>query len=162
MTTVDGSIASGGVANLPLYGSIAAGNNYFASRLNSDAWVGASDNDKEKALIESTRLIDRLNFRGDKAEKTQTTQFPRGTDTSVPEDIRYATYEQAIQLLDGVDPDLEYDDLRTIEDRYATVKTTRDTEWTPEHVQAGITSSRAWHLLKPFLRDCRRLQFRRG
>jgi hypothetical protein len=144
------------------YGSVWEGNDYFKNRLNSDAWDDATNPQKRAALVEATQLIDRLNFRGSKAVATQTLQFPRGEDTEEPDAIKYATYELALQLLDGVNVDYEHLNLQISEDRYAMVRTVRDTEWGPEYIQAGIPSVRAWHLLKPFLRDGRRIRLSKG
>ena len=144
------------------YGTVWQSDDYFKNRLNSDAWTDATNPNKRAALHEATRYIDRLAFKGSKASTTQTLQVPRNTDTEEPKSIKEATYELAFQLLDDIDPDLEYDDLRTKQDRYADIRAERDTSWAPEHIQAGIPSMRAWHLLKPFLRDSRSLKLTRG
>ncbi len=135
------------------YGSVEDGSNYFSRRLNSSPWDDASDTDKLKSLWEATRLIDCLNFKGSKADSSQILQFPRGEDEVIPADIRYATYEIAYRLLDGIDPDLEQDDLRTSAQGYSSVRVSKDTAWGQEYLQNGIPSARAWHLLRPYLRD---------
>lgn len=146
----DGELVSG---DSDYYGLASDGDDYFNTRLNVDAWGCETDDNKIKSLYEATRLIDRLNFRGNKSDVSQNLQFPRGGDEEVPTDILQATYEIALKLLDGVDPDLESDDLRTTTQGYSTVRVSKDTGWGQEYLQAGIPSSRAWHLLKPYLRD---------
>jgi hypothetical protein len=138
------------------YGTVAGGNSYF--KLNREVWDDTSDTDKHYALIEATRLIDRLNFKG---TKNSTLEFPRDSDTVVPDAITYAAYELAIKLLDDVDVDLEHEALRVTEDRYVSVNTKRNTDFTPEHIQAGIVSIKAWHYLKPYLKDSQYLRVKR-
>lgn len=50
------------------YGDVPGGDNYFAGRLHSTVWETASSQDKIKALATGTRIIDRLNFAGQKHE----------------------------------------------------------------------------------------------
>ncbi len=136
------------------YATIAEAQAYFDSRLNTDAWDEAvNDAERTKALAMATTLIDRLNFRGEKADSEQELQFPRGNDTEVPQDIKDATAEIALALLDGVDPELEFDNLRMKSQAYGVVRSTYDSERAPEHYVAGIPSSIAWRFLKPYLRN---------
>ena len=136
-----------------MYISVVDADTYFDERLNSDAWEDATTADKTKALITSTRMIDRLNFRGNKTVATQSEQFPRGEDTEVPDDIKYACCEIAIALLDGVDPELEFENLDMVSQGYANVRSTYNRSSKPEHLIAGIMSIIAWRYLKPYLRD---------
>lgn len=46
------------------YGDIAGANQYFASRLHSEAWSEAAPSDWPIALTDATRLIDSLSYRG--------------------------------------------------------------------------------------------------
>ena len=136
------------------YATIAEAQTYFDGRLNTDAWDDATDDaEKNKALTMATTLIERLNFRGEKADSAQELQFPRGNDTVVPQDVKNACAEVALALLDGVDPELEFDNLRMKAQAYGVVKSTYDTERAPEHYVAGIPSSIAWRFLKPYLRS---------
>jgi len=135
------------------YATIAEAQAYFNGRLNTDPWDDATDDNKNKALIMSTTLIDRLNYRGEKADSDQTLQFPRGNDTAVPQDIKNACSEVALALLDGVDPEMEFENLRMKSQAYGVVRSTYDTNRTPEHYVAGIPSSLAWRFLKPYLRS---------
>lgn len=130
-------------------------NQYFDTRLNTRAWDNADSGDKPKALIMATRIIDRLNFAGDKNSATQELQFPRDTDTEIPDDIKIACAEIAIELLDGVDPNKEFEDLAIVTHRYAEVVTTYDRSVVQEHLVAGVPSATAWRYLKPYIRDNR-------
>ena len=137
---------------------------YFANRLNSNAWLDAVVADRDKALIEATRAIDRLNFCGEKKVSTQYLQFPRlnrdvddptitTADTEIPADIKAACCEIAIKLLDGVDVDEEAELVSKTSQGYGGARSTYDRSFVPEWKAAGIPSPRAWALLKPYVRD---------
>lgn len=49
------------------YGTLGEANEYFENRLHEHAWSTASPEDRRKALIYATRLIDTLNFKGQKS-----------------------------------------------------------------------------------------------
>lgn len=155
---------------------------YFSQRLHETAWTGASDADREKALIAARGIIDGLNYKGHKAsvctllqtnpsasqeqiraaEASQPLEFPRGADTEVPEAIRIAEYEIAYALLDGKDPELELENLAVSAMGYGAVKTSYERSQLPiEHVVNLVPSSAAWRLLKPFLRDSDALKLSR-
>jgi hypothetical protein len=156
------------------YGTIDEANDYFNSRLHEFAWTSASAANRQKSLIAATRLIDDLNFKGWKAsvytllqsnpaattpeiqaaEATQAHEFPRGSDTEVPEAIRRASYEIAHSLLDNKDPELELETLAVTQTSYAGVKTSYERNQVPiEHIVNMIPNALAWRLIKPFLRD---------
>jgi hypothetical protein len=136
--------------------------------------------DRTKALIAARRLIDGLNFKGYKhtvylvreswadgvevteemladvraAEAAQANEFPRGADTTVPEDIRIAQYELAHSLLDNKDPELELETLAVQSQTYGSAKTVYQREQVPiEHLINMIPNAVAWRLLRPYLRD---------
>lgn len=160
------------------YGTINDANEYFANRLYSDAWLNAAVTDRPKALIAATRIIDTLNFKGDKAavyawdlanpngtpggteandriaDASQPLQFPRDDDTAVPDDICRACYEIAIALLDGKDPEIELENLRVNTESYGGTRTAYGTDLTyVQHLINMIPSSLAWRILRPYLRD---------
>lgn len=159
------------------YATTAEAQAYFDERLHELAWSDASQGDREKALILATRIIDRLNFKGFKstvyayldslddvtlaeqseinaASIAQPLQFPRDTDTEVPEEILIACYEIAYALLDEIDPDTELENLAIISHGYASVRTTYSRSHNPpEHLNAGVPSATAWRYLRPFLRE---------
>ena len=156
------------------YGSVSEATDYFAWRLHSPAWLRSSVADRPKALWAATMIIDALNFKGYKhpvytlltadadatdteirtAEASQALEFPRGADTTVPVDIRKASYEIAYSLLDGKDPELELENLGITSQGYASVRTTYSRNQVPiEHIINGVPSPQAWRWLRPFLRD---------
>jgi hypothetical protein len=159
------------------YATTAEAQAYFDQRLHELAWSEASQGDREKALIAATRIIDRLNFKGYKAtvyaylaglddpslatqeeinaaSREQELQFPRDADTEVPKEILLACFEIAYALLDGIDPDVELENLAIISHGYASVRTTYSRSHNPpEHLNAGVPSATAWRYLRPFLRE---------
>ena len=128
---------------------------YFDERYNSPSWDVSTDTDKLKALKTATRYIDRLNFANDKTVSTQELQFPRGGDTVVPENIQWACCEIAYALVDGIEPELEFENLDMLSQGYGNVRSTYDRTDRPIHVLNGIPSVVAWRFLMPFLRDVR-------
>jgi hypothetical protein len=137
------------------YIDVADAQTYFDERLRTDPWDDAEDSDKLKALKMATRMIDKLNFAGCKHDEDQELQFPRGDDTEVPQDIKDATCELALALLDDVDPNLEVENLSHTKQGIGDARVERDTTFSDEHIRAGIPSIDAWNLLKPYLRDPR-------
>lgn len=165
-----------------MYGTLDLANTYFSTRLHSTLWTNSSSTNKTNALYKATEIIDALNFKGSKAtvyatlladeyalqstlrvaEAAQELEFPRDADTTVPDAILRACYEIAFSLLDGVDPDLELENIAITSQGYAGVKTTYNREQQPiEHIINGIPSPMAWRLLKPFLRDSNSIKFSR-
>lgn len=126
---------------------------YFDGRLGTECWDDASPTDQEKSLLQSTRIIDRLNFVGCKSSDTQSRQFPRNGDTLIPTDIQYATAEVALALLDGVNPELEFENINMTSQGYGGVRSSFDRSVKPPHILAGVPSFTAWTFLKPYLRD---------
>jgi hypothetical protein len=143
------------------YGSMSGAINYFSHRLNTTIWDQAVYNDREAALIQATRLIDKLNYGGDVAESDQNLQFPRNDDTTIPPEVEYATYEISIALLDGVDLDQESQTIGVMSETYSGARTTYDGDYVNDHLRAGIPSIEAWDYLKPFLRDPKQLRVSR-
>lgn len=88
------------------------------------------------------------------AEASQALEFPRGSDTVVPQAIEIACYEIAHSLLDGKDPELELENLGIISQGYSSVRTTYQRSQVPiEHLINGVPNAMAWRLIRPFLRD---------
>ena len=133
---------------------------YFSQRLRTSAWDSASNSDRDKALAEATRLIDRLNFAGDKANEDQDNQFPRGEDTEVPSAIKNACCEIAIRLLEAVDPEKEIESQFIDTSNFSSLSKKRK-----QHPQVwtltGIPGKLAWDYLLPFLRDIESIEFER-
>ncbi len=157
-----------------MYGTLNEANTYFDSRLHSTVWFNESNSNRTKALYKATTIVEALNYKGRKAtvytvleadadatqatirtaEAAQTLEFPRDADTTVPDQIDIATYEIAFALLDGIDPDMELDNLAVIKQQYAGVKTDYDRSiQSIAHIVNGVPSATAWRILRPFLRD---------
>ena len=134
---------------------------YFEGVLNAEAWDDASPQNRGKAITQATRIIDRLRFVGCKTDEDQDNQFPRGEDTVVPDDIKNACAEIALSLLDGKDPDIEYDNERLTNYKYSDTQSTYDRSSYNYHIVAGVPSITAWRFLLPYLRndsDVRRIR----
>ena len=82
------------------YCTIEYADEYFAGRLHAESWGETSDADKEKALQQATKEIDRQLLKGLKATDTQELAFPRYPDTEVPETVKEACCEIALALLE--------------------------------------------------------------
>jgi hypothetical protein len=144
-------------------------NTYFATRLNSDAWDGASDVDKQKALYQATRAIDNLRFTGVKSDYynhtvlgqsfvEQQLEFPRNGLTEVPEGIKNACCECAVAFLDGIDIDQELRRQRVQSQGFASVRQAYFDKQAPNPwVLAGIPTYTAWQFLLPYLADPREI-----
>lgn len=168
------------------YGTLVDANEYFSLRLHEEAWYYAAANDRPKALIKATQIIDALNFKGFKAtvfdiiydenyeladvtedeireaEAAQELEFPRGEDIDIPIQIKIACWEIAHALLDGVDPDLDVESLGVVSQGYASIRTTyARNQAQVEHLMHGVPSATAWRYLKPFLRDADEIKLSR-
>ena len=151
---------------------------YFATRLHSSLWDASTVADRNTALIQATRIIDDLDFKGMKnaaflvfeplktkiladkdilainqAGATQALEFPRGIDTVVPEDIKLATNEIAFALLDGRDTDADVEGLQQVSQGFSSVRTTYTRAYLPEHLVNGVPSPTAWRYLKRYVKD---------
>lgn len=135
---------------LPFYGSLADAENYFRFRLDNDPWLEASRDRKIAALAQATRGIDRLSYIG---TKTGALEFPRDFQTEVPVEIKQACYEDALALLDGIDPNTETDNLVSNSQGYGSLRTHYVRDYQTPHRVNGIASATAWRLLAPFLAD---------
>lgn len=143
------------------YGSVTEGGDYFNTKLNVPIWTNATNINKRKGLIQATRIIDRLNFVGEKSEETQVLEFPRYPDEIVPLDIEKATYEIAYRLLAGFDEEHSESNVGVLSRQWGPVSTSYSEKFRAEHIAAGVPSVEAWRLLKPYLRNPRRIQLNR-
>ncbi len=136
------------------YISIDAANTYMElNKLDSSIWSQASNSQKGIALTKSTVAINKLPFKGSKTVGTQDFEFPRGGDTSPPSAIESACAEIAFALIDGKNPEYDFESLRISKDKVSGIEITSDTEVYMAHTVAGIPSMEAWNLLLPYLRD---------
>lgn len=160
------------------YSTRAEADTYFEERLHSTLWAASSVGDRNTALIQASRIIDDLDYKGMKntayvvwlpfkditltdanklavndAGETQTLEFPRGADTDIPDDIKEACNEIAFALLDGRDPDQDLEGLTEISQGFSSVRNTYTRAYLPEHLVNGIPSATAWRRLKRYVKD---------
>lgn len=160
-----GEAADAGVVDLTTDSyvtTLAEGDTWFAGRFDSGAWDDASDANKSKALVSATRTIDTLNFLGEMTDDDQAHQFPRYEDEEYPDDIISACCEIALALLDGVDMEVEIENLKMVSQGYGSVRSTYDSTLGSEHIVAGVPSATAWRYLRPYLRDPQAITLSRG
>ena len=100
-----------GKADANSYASVVDGDAYHDGHLYATAWTAATTENKEKALVFATRLVDaEFRFKGVKASTTQALQWPRAecrdpdgeedlASDAVPSAVVQATCEMARELL---------------------------------------------------------------
>jgi len=136
------------------YATVSEAATYFSERLYTAAWDSASADDKLKSLKTATRTMESLNYAGDKAVETQELQFPRGADTEIPDDVKYACAEEALALLArGADVEDPYAMGRLKRRKIGDAEDEYDTSYSSPTASVGLISHQAWRLLQPFLRD---------
>lgn len=123
---------------------------FFETRPDSSVWDTISEEKKTQFLTEATRLIDNLNYAGDKADSEQELEFPRGEDTSIPTSIKNACCEIAYALLTG--RNVEYDN-ELVGASVGNEVGRIDLKVINIAKIHGIPSIKAWYLLRPFFRD---------
>jgi hypothetical protein len=116
--------------------TVEEGDAYFSFRLFADPWDDAEDLDKQKALVMSTKAVEALALM----------DFDE-----TPQDIKDAICENAYALLDGVNPEMEFENLSMVQQGYANVRSTYNRGISMEHIESGIVSITAWRLIKPYL-----------
>lgn len=103
-------IVTPGAVDANSYVSVADATGYFSLSYNRTAWGNAGNGDKEKALAESTRLLDTfVTWIGDIATDEQALRWPRTnvydpdgrvvSDTTIPQAIKDITCELAYSIL---------------------------------------------------------------
>lgn len=160
------------------YSTRAEADTYFNERLHSNLWAASTVSDRNVALIQASRIIDDLDFKGLKnaaylvwlplkdqvltdanklainvAGATQALEFPRGVDTVIPDDIKEACNEIAFALLDGREPDADLEGLQQVSQGFSSVRTTYTRAYLPEHLVNGVPSATAWRSLKRYVKD---------
>lgn len=126
---------------------------YFAAKVQTAPWDNAAIELRDKALLEATKIINRLRYVGTKTSDDQDNQFPRNGNVSVPQAVKDACAEIALALLSGYDTNKEIENLSVVSEGYSNVKTTYDRAFALEHQSAGVPSPVAWLLLKPYMAD---------
>jgi len=149
-TFTDAVEASGGAVTSHSIVTIAVADTYFIDYyLTTDSWDNATTAQQQKALNWATQIIEGLNFKGDMAD---TWEAIRGDDTDFAQDIKDACCDIAYSLLDGIDPEKEFDAIRTAAQAIASVRMSYNDN-VPPHIIAGIPSSVAYRKLIPYLRN---------
>ena len=145
------------------YSTIVLADVYFDDERVGDvtAWTDASDNDKTKALVHASRLIDNLAFIGKKAVIGQALSFPRLNQTDVPVDVDRAVWECALALLEGVEVAIELEGTHITHESIGDGSTTYDRSTIPMHLQAGLPSAEAWRFINRYVKKQKSLSFRR-
>ncbi len=96
-------VATPGDASANSYLTVAQADQDAELLLRNGDWRNQDDDDKARALIEATRMIDRVPMAGYPAYANQRLQFPRAQQSeardTIPEDIKQACLVQAIELL---------------------------------------------------------------
>jgi len=102
--------AAVGGASANSYISLEDAAEYFSMRLQTEAWDAAAEASREKALMQATRMLDRLHWTGSRTTSAQALAWPRTGTTlhgaaldgdAVPARIREACCELALALLRG-------------------------------------------------------------
>jgi len=135
------------------YETLTEADNYFTKKLNATDWTDSTGMERVRSILESTSVIDRLNFLGKMTDEDQSLQFPRYDDATTPDGIKNACSENCIALLSGIEPDIEFENLGMVSQGYANIRSTYNRSIPPENLVAGIVSITAWRMLKPYLRD---------
>lgn len=146
---------------MPNYNSSAEVDTFMLLRLRTGPWDNATGADKNAALSMGTSIIDRLLFLGSKTVITQVNEFPRDPDTVIPQDIKDAHSLIILALLDGRDPEIEFENLSLTVHKYAQITSEYDRTQLPPHILAGVPSFEAWTILKPYLRDGSQISLQR-
>lgn len=109
-----------------VFADLASANLYMEAAFQGDTWRAAIDDNKKRALVTSTRVLDRQNWLGDKFDVNQEHAFPRtnmgitGLDDSLgvtPDEIVAGSIELALALMDGS----EVQDNRTTAERVRSI-----------------------------------------
>jgi hypothetical protein len=135
------------------YVTVVEADQYFDQRLWTQVWDEATAENKLKALIQATRLIDNLSFASAKTDEDQANEFPRNDQDEVPNEIKAACCEIAISLIEGKDPEKEMESVGIASSGFGAVRESKFENTVPEYITNGIPSATAWNFLVPFLRD---------
>lgn len=156
------------------YRSLTEAEDYFDARPNSDAWTNAETPEKQKALLAACRRLSGFDYVGYRATTTQKLPWPRidapkrdgaaeyfaidstlnygetYSETEIPEEIKDAQCEIALEYLDG-----------WTEGREASIKRFTDDKMSVEYdqpTQRGELPPRINQLLAGLIRPGRRIR----
>ena len=146
--------------NISYYGTVHEADVFYntLTATRSAVWTASTAVVKRRAIIEATRAIDRLAFKGAKSSSTQPLEFPRASGTT-PVQIEEAAYLLAIKYVPAHDADDDYSRVGVNAEKYHDVS--RDyfeNSRNITHIASGIPSIEAWRLLMPFLRSPRTIK----
>lgn len=98
MPTIDATVA-GSASNS--YITLADADAYFANLLGGSDWAAFTSDQRQRALISATLVIERLQLRGKQYDRTtpQALHFPRIGEYEIPAAIQRAQCEQALWML---------------------------------------------------------------
>jgi hypothetical protein len=103
--TIDGT-------EFEVYADIDDADTYMKGAFHGQTWLELDEALKAQALVTATRILDRQEWRGEKADPEQYLQWPRSgvsiggeplSDDTFPVGIRYGTIELALILTQGTD-----------------------------------------------------------
>ncbi|MDA8186653.1 MAG: hypothetical protein M0T85_00735 [Dehalococcoidales bacterium] len=149
------------------YIDVSGADSYFANRLYADAWLNAFATDKEKALKQATKAIDRQPLKGRPVDPAQPLAFPHcyptllndvdryylqgwsswWCESEVPQAVKDACCEEALALLERGNSQrrkLQQEGVQS-----ASIGNLSET-YTPG-AGRGLLSQEARELLKPYL-----------
>lgn len=96
-----------GAVDYHSYATVAEADSYLEADFTATAWRDEEDEDqKARALVTASRLLDRLVWLGEKTDEDQTTAWPRDgvpgvDDGTTPQQVADATCVLASMILDG-------------------------------------------------------------
>ena len=144
-----------------MYVTIAEANDYIAAHyLSTDplrvAWESLIDEYKQVLLTRSYDAIETLPLRGRKASGGQQGAFPRWPDTTVPECVKSAQIENALELCNPSEEAEEYMRMRQLGVKEYKIgnlseKLGGGSADSNLLLSSGIVSFKAMQLLRPFL-----------
>jgi hypothetical protein len=106
------------VLNTNSYVTVETADLYFETRIDSATWFDASDEIKEQALVTATQIVDDHAWIGSAVSPLQALAWPRKnalyydtrlgmdvsiSETTVPDRVSIAVYEQALHLINNED-----------------------------------------------------------
>jgi len=158
-----GTPADDVLTSYSVYTTAEEADEYFSeTRLDTTTWDALTATEKEITLVIATRAIDRLAYKGSKADEDQEQEFPRGTDEEVPQQIKDACAELAFAYAEGRDVKTESENVHVTSRKFGPVSITMKPDGLyREHLAAGIISLEAWYMLLPFLRNIDQIQVNR-
>jgi hypothetical protein len=155
-----------GAADANSFVTRAAATTYLDARLNSGAWTNASNDDKDRALIEATKTISLLDFIGLRVDEGQALSWPRAEAVNpdspgeeefaadvLPQRVVDATCELALEFLKAGTTDLEGVDetAAIVREKTGPLETEYSEPWARPKGLARF--KRVYELLVPLLED---------